>query len=172
MLASKQVFKIVLLESFSLDTAQFDCVFENKHHITFSGVCSRHFSNTIADFIGLTYISGFPLGLKSHVLISHDYLRKSKLLLLPRERAAMCYPSFSAFYEGRSICNENSPVYPSFIFTHFIITFIKRSVSWQKKCKITVVQLFILLTQVTFKIRYISTLRYETKQCFQKQITT
>ena len=118
MLASKQVFKIVSLESASLDTAQFDHVFENKHRITFSGVCSRHFSNTIADFIGLTYISGFPLGLKSHVLISHDYLSPSKLLLLPREGAAMCYPYFSAFYEGRSICNENSPVYPKVLYLH------------------------------------------------------
>ena len=28
----------------------------------------------IADCIGLPYFSGFPLGLKSHVLISHDFL--------------------------------------------------------------------------------------------------
>ena len=32
---------------------------------------------------------------------------------------------------------------PKFIFTHFIITFIKRSVSWLNQCKIAVVQLLI-----------------------------
>ena len=44
-------------------------------------------------------------------------------------------------YEGGSIFNGNSPLYPSFIFTHFIITFIKRSVSWLNECKIAVVEL-------------------------------
>ena len=39
------------------------------------------FCDTIADFIGLPYFSGFSSGLKSHVLISHDYLSQSILLL-------------------------------------------------------------------------------------------
>ena len=42
------------------------------------------------------------------------------------------YPTCKITYEGRSICNENSPVNPSFKCKHFIITLItsKRSVSW------------------------------------------
>ena len=44
----------------------------------------------LADFIGLPYFSGFPLGLKSHVLISHDYLSQSKFASLPRDPAVMC----------------------------------------------------------------------------------
>ena len=44
----------------------------------------------IADFIGLPYFSGFPSGLKSHVLISHDFLSQSKFGPLPRDREAMC----------------------------------------------------------------------------------
>ena len=43
----------------------------------------------IADFVGLRYFSGFPSGLKSHVLISHDFLSQSKCFPLPRDRAAM-----------------------------------------------------------------------------------
>ena len=35
----------------------------------------------IADFIGLPYFSRFPSGLKSHVLISHDFLSLSKFVL-------------------------------------------------------------------------------------------
>ena len=34
----------------------------------------------IADFIGLPYSFRFPLGLKSHVLISHDYLSQTKFV--------------------------------------------------------------------------------------------
>ena len=37
----------------------------------------RHKPNPIPDFTGLAYISGFLLGLKSHGLISHDYLSQS-----------------------------------------------------------------------------------------------
>ena len=44
----------------------------------------------IADFIGLQYFSGFPSGLKSHVLISHAFLSQSKFVPFPRDRAAMC----------------------------------------------------------------------------------
>ena len=44
----------------------------------------------IADFIGLPYFSGFPSGLKSHVLISHDFLSQSKFVPLPADRDAMC----------------------------------------------------------------------------------
>ena len=46
------------------------------------------------------------------------------------------------------------------------------SVSWLNECKIAVVQLLIKFTQATFKIGCWSTLRYEIKQCFQKQVTT
>ena len=53
-----------------------------------------------------------------------------------------------------------------------MITFIKMYVSWLYKCKIADVQLLILFTQATFKIGCWSTLWYEIKQCFQKQITT
>ena len=49
-----------------------------------------HFDDTITDFIGLPYFSGFSSGLKSHVLLSHDYLSQSNFVLLPRDRAAMC----------------------------------------------------------------------------------
>ena len=45
---------------------------------------------TIADFIGLPYFSGFPSGLKSHVLISHDFLSQLKFVPKPRDPAAMC----------------------------------------------------------------------------------
>ena len=45
----------------------------------------------IADFIGLPYFSGYPSGLKSHVLISHDFLSQTKFVPLPRDRAAMCF---------------------------------------------------------------------------------
>ena len=45
-------------------------------------------------------------------------------------------------------------------------------VSWLNECKIAVVQLLTKFTQATFKIGCWSTLRYEIKQCFQKQITT
>ena len=48
------------------------------------------YKNPIADFIGLPYFSGFPSGLKSDVLISHDFLSLSKFVPLPRARAAMC----------------------------------------------------------------------------------
>ena len=58
------------------------------------------------------------------------------------------------------------------MFTHFIISFIKRSVSRLNKCKIAGVELLTQFTQATFKIGYWSTLRYEIKQCFQNQITT
>ena len=44
----------------------------------------------IADFIGLLYFYGFPSGLKSHVLISHDFLSQSKFVLLPQDQAAIC----------------------------------------------------------------------------------
>ena len=44
----------------------------------------------IADLIGLPYFSGFPSGLKSHVLISRDFLSQSKFVPLARDRAAMC----------------------------------------------------------------------------------
>ena len=44
----------------------------------------------IADFIGLPYFSGFSSGLKSHVLISNEFLSQSKFVPLPRDRAAMC----------------------------------------------------------------------------------
>ena len=36
--------------------------------------CQMFFALCIADFIGLPYFSGFPSGLKSHELISHDFL--------------------------------------------------------------------------------------------------
>ena len=42
----------------------------------------------IADFIGLPYFSGFPSGLKSHVLISHDFLSQSKFGPFSRDREA------------------------------------------------------------------------------------
>ena len=61
---------------------------------------------------------------------------------------------------------------PKFYIWKLLITFIKRSVSWLNKCKIVVVKLLIQFTQATFKIGCWSTLRYEIKQCFQKQITT
>ena len=44
----------------------------------------------ITDFIGLPCFSRFRSGLKSHALISHDYLSQSKFVPLPRDRAAMC----------------------------------------------------------------------------------
>ena len=44
----------------------------------------------IADFTGLPYFSGFLSGLKSHGLISHDYLSQSTLQPLQRRRVAMC----------------------------------------------------------------------------------
>ena len=34
----------------------------------------------VAGFIGLPYFSGFTLGLKSHELISHDFLSQSKFV--------------------------------------------------------------------------------------------
>ena len=40
----------------------------------------------IADFIGLPYFSRFSSGLKSHVLISHDFLSQSKFVPLPRDQ--------------------------------------------------------------------------------------
>ena len=49
-------------------------------------VYAKRFSNpvdlfsvyhAIADFTGLLYVSGFLSGLKSHGLISHDYLSQS-----------------------------------------------------------------------------------------------
>ena len=43
----------------------------------------KSITNKIADFIGLPYFSGFPSGLKSHVLISHDFLSQSKFVPLP-----------------------------------------------------------------------------------------
>ena len=46
------------------------------------------------------------------------------------------------------------------------------TVFWLNKCKIAVVELLIWFTRATFKIGYWRTLRYEIKQCFQKQITT
>ena len=48
------------------------------------------FPLAISDFICLPYFSGFPSGLKSHVLISHDFLSQSKFVPLPRDRAATC----------------------------------------------------------------------------------
>ena len=45
---------------------------------------------TIADFTGLPYFSGFPSGLKSHVLISHDFFSQPKCVPLPPDRVAMC----------------------------------------------------------------------------------
>ena len=51
----------------------------------------------IADFIGLPYFSGFLLGLKSHALISYDYLSQSKFVPLPRGRVAMCLRSASKY---------------------------------------------------------------------------
>ena len=45
---------------------------------------------SIADFIGIPYFSRFLSGLKSHALISHDFLSQSKFVPLPRGRAAMC----------------------------------------------------------------------------------
>ena len=44
----------------------------------------------MADFIRLPCFSGFPSGLKSHVLISHDFLSQSKFVPFTRDRAAMC----------------------------------------------------------------------------------
>ena len=52
-------------------------------------------TSPIADFKDLSYFSGFPSRLKSHIFISHDYLSQSKLLLLPRVLAAMCSRSVS-----------------------------------------------------------------------------
>ena len=46
--------------------------------------------NRIADFIGLPYFSGFQSGLKSPLLISHDFFSQSKFVPLPLDRAAMC----------------------------------------------------------------------------------
>ena len=54
------------------------------------GILNEHFPACIADFIGLPQFSRFPWGLKSHVLISHDYLSQSKFVPLPRDQAAMC----------------------------------------------------------------------------------
>ena len=51
---------------------------------------SMFWGPAIADFIGLLYFSGFPSGLKAHVLISHDFLSQSKFVPLPRDQAAMC----------------------------------------------------------------------------------
>ena len=59
---------------------------------------------------------------------------------LPLNHSRRVVVSYKGKYEGRSIFNENS----CFIFTHFIITFIKRSVSWLNNCKIAVVQLLII----------------------------
>ena len=53
-------------------------------------VYSEKLLNIIADVIDLPYFSGFPSGLKSHVLISHDFLSQSKFVPLPRDQAAMC----------------------------------------------------------------------------------
>ena len=44
------------------------------------------FFSGIADFIGLPYFSGFQSGLKSHVLISHDFLSLLKFVPLPRDQ--------------------------------------------------------------------------------------
>ena len=62
----------------------------------------------IANFIGLPYFSGFPSALKSHVLISHDYLSQSKLLLLTRDHAAMCSRSVSK--HQKKFCFVSKPV--------------------------------------------------------------
>ena len=43
---------------------------------------SKYFLHSIADFIGLPYFSRFSSGLKSHVLISHDFLSQSKFVPL------------------------------------------------------------------------------------------
>ena len=56
----------------------------------------------IADFTGLSYFSGFSSGLKSLVLISHDYLSQSKFVPLPRDRAAMC--SRPALKQQKKFC--------------------------------------------------------------------
>ena len=67
----------------------------SKHHIDRRGAevnmikftvqCYRNISQQlfyyiIADFIGLPYFSGFPSGLQSRVLISHDFLSQSKFV--------------------------------------------------------------------------------------------
>ena len=85
---------------------------------------------------------------KIHLLISKTYKRQFLGCSLNFRVCFIRNHNFflSSLYEGRSICNENSPVYPKFLYiTHFIVTFIERSLSLLNKCKIAVVQLLILL---------------------------
>ena len=68
-----------------------------------------------------------------------------KLIMLLYVNCQQIFALYNIYEEGGggSICNEISPdsVSQSFTFTHFIITCMKRSVSWLNTCKITVVQL-------------------------------
>ena len=57
-------------------TPEFEAIFQN--------ICLNFCMKTTADFTGLPYFSKFLSGLKSHGLISHDYLSQSALLPLPR----------------------------------------------------------------------------------------
>ena len=57
----------------------------NKHEIP------KPHMLAIADFIVLPYFSGFISGLKSHVLISHDFLSQSKFVPLPKDQQP-CVP--------------------------------------------------------------------------------
>ena len=57
----------------------------------YKAVCTQNRTTVgIADFIGLPYFSGFPSGLKSHVLISNDFFSQPKFVPLPRDLVVMC----------------------------------------------------------------------------------
>ena len=83
---------------------------------------------------------------KIHLLISKTYKRQFLGCSILEFVLSVITIFLSSLYEGRSISNENSPVYPKVLYiTHFIVTSIERSLSLLNKCKIAVVQLLILL---------------------------
>ena len=78
--------------------------------------------------------------------IRHFWLTKWSFLVHSTTRnAPYIHPSHDSNLElwntfpnirGGSICNEKRPINPSFIFARIIITFIKRSASWQCTLKV------------------------------------
>ena len=64
-----------------------------------------------ADFIGLPYFSRSPSGLKSHVLISHDYLSQSKLVPLPWDRAVICLGPASKYQKKFCFVSKQACIY-------------------------------------------------------------
>ena len=83
-------------------------MFVNHWRLLYLSKQCRLWRIAIADFIGLLYFSRFPSRLESHVLISHEYLSQSKLLLSPRDWAALCSRSLSK--HQKKFCFVSKPV--------------------------------------------------------------